>query len=146
MRQAQHQQDVCQRIRKSAQFSQVFDHGRRIACPFFALHFVENSCGAPRLGLAVSKKVDARAVGRNRIKRQVRESFRAEKARLPTLDFVVMARPASAKAETQQLRTQLLGLWQKATLLQNTTVGTMLRPPSVETQAVKLNNNQSDQN
>jgi len=35
-----------------------------------------NGSDFPRLGMAVSRQVDRRAVGRNRIKRVIRESFR----------------------------------------------------------------------
>ncbi len=35
-----------------------------------------NECDGPRLGMAVSRQVDRSAVGRNRIKRVIRESFR----------------------------------------------------------------------
>ena len=45
----------------------------------------------PRLGVTVSSKI-ANAVGRNRVKRWVREAFRAAQAELPPVDFVVIAR------------------------------------------------------
>ena len=57
----------------------------------------ENDSNAPRLGLAVSKRVASKAVARNRLKRLAREAFRCQNG-LPTWDFIVIARPA-AKAE-----------------------------------------------
>ncbi len=51
-----------------------------------------NSGGArPRIGITVSSKV-ANAVGRNRVKRWVREAFRTVAADLPPVDLVVIAR------------------------------------------------------
>lgn len=72
-----------------------------------------NEQGQPRLGLAVSRKVSATAVGRNRIKRQVRESFRLNTANLPPIDIVVMAKRDAATAENGELRRSLQRHWQK---------------------------------
>jgi len=68
------------------------------------------------MGMAVSKKVDKSAVGRNRIKRQVRESFRHWRAKLMSdseraLDIVVLARPASATICNKQLLSSLEKHW-----------------------------------
>jgi ribonuclease P protein component len=49
----------------------------------------------PRLGCAISKKVGG-AVVRNRIRRWVREVFRARQQQLPPVDLVVVAKPEAA--------------------------------------------------
>ena len=46
-----------------------------------------NNVGTARLGVVVGKRMIKRAVGRNRVKRTIRESFRL--ATLPPLDMVV---------------------------------------------------------
>ena len=46
-----------------------------------------NNVGTARLGVVVGKRMIKRAVGRNRVKRTIRESFRH--ATLPPLDMVV---------------------------------------------------------
>ena len=48
---------------------------------------------APRLGLAVAVRVAGGAVGRNRLRRMIRESFRLDQRELPAVDVVVGARP-----------------------------------------------------
>ena len=48
----------------------------------------------PRIGITVSSKI-ANAVGRNRVKRWVREAFRGMQAELPPVDLVVVARPGA---------------------------------------------------
>ena len=48
-----------------------------------------NQVGHPRLGMVIAKRLLARAVDRNRVKRCVRESFRQVLAELPACDFVV---------------------------------------------------------
>jgi ribonuclease P protein component len=54
-----------------------------------------NQVGHPRLGMVVAKRLLARAVDRNRVKRCMRESFRQVLQELPACDFVVrlIARP-----------------------------------------------------
>lgn len=48
-----------------------------------------NAVGYPRLGMVVGKRLLARAVDRNRVKRCVRESFRQVLDELPACDYVV---------------------------------------------------------
>jgi ribonuclease P protein component len=48
-----------------------------------------NQVGHARLGMIVAKRLLARAVDRNRVKRCVRESFRLVLPELPACDFVV---------------------------------------------------------
>ena len=69
-----------------------------------------------RLGMAVSKKVERRAVGRNRIKRVVRESFRHWRAlgadgACGPLDIVVLPRNVAAANSNQQLFSSLERHW-----------------------------------
>ena len=120
------------RLRVSPQFQATFAEGRRLNGQFFRLHAraVAGAEGA-RLGITVSKRVDKLAVGRNRIKRQARETFRASRASLPPGDYVVLARPEAAKAGNPQLRADLEQLFERArTLKPPATPGTM--PGSAE--------------
>lgn len=91
------------RVRAKAEFDRVFASGKRTAEPLLALHFLADDTPA-RLGLAVSRKVDPRAVGRNRIKRVLRDAFRHLRPRLADGSYVVVARPAAAKATGGDLR------------------------------------------
>ena len=76
--------------------------------------YVEMNPAAPaRLGLAVSKKASRHAVGRNRIKRVIREAFRHAAAQL-NFDCVVVAKPAASQAAHADLRHELRRLWQRA--------------------------------
>ena len=91
------------RVRVRAEFDRVFGEGRRTGTPLLALHMHRDGLPA-RLGLAVSRKVDRRAVGRNRIKRALREEFRALRARLPAAAYVIVARAPAATASRAELR------------------------------------------
>jgi ribonuclease P protein component len=66
-----------------------------------------NQMGYPRLGMVVAKRLLARAVDRNRVKRCVRESFRQVLPDLPACDFVVrlIAKPVPGDEARDLLRT-----------------------------------------
>ena len=78
-----------------------------------ALHWLADAASA-RLGLAVSRKVDPHAVGRNRIKRSLREAFRHLRGRLPGGAYVVVARSGAAQADGAVLREAFERLLQRA--------------------------------
>jgi ribonuclease P protein component len=65
-----------------------------------------NKLSNARLGLAVSRRVEKRAVGRNRIKRIAREVFRRD-VDLPPLDMVVLANRAAPGGGNAMLRDSL---------------------------------------
>jgi ribonuclease P protein component len=102
------------RVRTRAEYSRVFDGGRRASHPLLGLHWCADEARPPRLGLAVSRKVDPNAVGRNRIKRILREQFRALRPQLASGDYVVVARPAAAPAPPGELRAAFISLLQRA--------------------------------
>lgn len=66
-----------------------------------------------RLGLAISVRAAGGAVARNRVKRLVRESFRAERERLPAVDIVVMARPGIGAQDNARVRASLSRHWER---------------------------------
>lgn len=109
------------RVRAGSDFDRIFKHGRRVALPVLALHWQAPSSGqpgegigGPRLGLAVSRKVDPNAVGRNRIKRVLRETFRHYRAMLADGDYVVVARVGAARLGGAQVSDAFLNLLQRA--------------------------------
>ncbi len=74
---------------------------------------VSNHLGHPRLGMAISKKNVKRAVKRNLIKRQLRESFRLHQAIIGDFDVVVLAKPGSDRLPRHELRNEIDGCWRK---------------------------------
>lgn len=91
------------RVRTRAEYTTVFNGARRVSDPVMTLHWLKGDTPA-RLGLAVSRKVDARAVGRNRIKRVLRDATRHLRPCLAGGDYVVVARSAAKAATNLQLR------------------------------------------
>lgn len=90
-----------QRLLTPAQFQQVFADGQRLGNRSFGLVVRPNDLGHARLGLAISKKIDKRAVARNRIKRVVRAWF--AQAALPAVDIVVLGRGKLGQQSKPQL-------------------------------------------
>lgn len=101
------------RVRAKVEFNRVFEAGKRTAAPMLALHRLEDGM-PPRLGLAVSRKVDPHAIGRNRIKRVLRDAFRHLRGELADGAYVVVARPAAAHADNAALRSAFRQVLQRA--------------------------------
>jgi ribonuclease P protein component len=79
----------------------------------FTVLYKQNGTRSARLGLAISKKHCKLAVGRNRIKRVVRESFRQQQTKLTGLDVVILNQPAAMRASNKALFDSLGKHWQK---------------------------------
>jgi ribonuclease P protein component len=79
------------RLRRRREFLAVQQRGERVFAGDVVVIAHESGVGRPRIGIAVSSKI-ASAVERNRVKRWVREAFRAMQADLPAVDLVVVAR------------------------------------------------------
>jgi len=106
------------RLLKPAEFKRVFQNPLRSGDNIFRILARPNDISRHRLGLAVAKKACPKAVGRNRIKRLVRESFRAQmigKHQQETLDFVVLPTPQAANQSNKALVDSLSKHWQKLT-------------------------------
>jgi len=65
-----------------------------------------------RLGLAIAKKHIKKAVGRNRIKRLARESFRQNQHLLAGFDIVVTLRKDASRLDNETIRQRFLAHWQ----------------------------------
>ena len=125
-------------LRDAGQFQAGFRDGRRLNGNCFRLHAALTVADAPahdarvatavRLGVTVSKRVDKHAVGRNRIRRQVREIFRVQRANLPAGDYVVLALAAAARSDNAALRDELLSLFERARTLKPRVAAVTLAP------------------
>ena len=90
------------RLSRSRDFDAVYRQGRSTSTRFLVLYWFEReddpSEGEPRLGLAVPRAA-GNAVVRNRIKRQLREVWRARLEDLPAdRDYVLIVRPGLPEA------------------------------------------------
>lgn len=104
------------RLTRPEEFRRVFQQPRRSQERAFIVLARPNPSGAAqpaRLGLAISRKCARRATARNRLKRVVRESFRAARAQLAGLDIVVMCRPAAVESANRDLFAELDRHWKR---------------------------------
>jgi ribonuclease P protein component len=106
------------RLLKPAEFKLVFQQPIRSGDDCFRVLARANGIQHHRLGMAVSKKACARAVGRNRIKRVIRENFRtrlAAQAPHTALDIVVLPTVQAANLSNKVLDESLTTHWQRLT-------------------------------
>jgi ribonuclease P protein component len=106
------------RLLKPSEFKLVFQQPIRSGDDFFRILARVNGIRHHRLGMAVSKKACAKAVGRNRIKRVIRESFRVQMAGQvsdKTMDFVVLPTAAATNQSNKLLDESLSTHWQRLT-------------------------------
>lgn len=83
----------------------------RYTTPFFQIRISSNKLSHNRYGFIISKKVDKRAVVRNRIKRQLRAWFeKNDKGLVPGYDMLLVVSREAVEKETTLL-------WQTLTAL-----------------------------
>lgn len=103
------------RLRSPRDYARVAREGERRASAHFVVLLGRERSGergrtGPRLGLTVSRRV-GKAVVRSRVKRRIRESFRARRALLPPeADVVVIARPGAGRLSASAAQAELAGL------------------------------------
>jgi len=116
---------AAERLRRSSDFQQAFQHGRKLVTSLFVVYVVRNSLAHSRCGLAVSKRV-GQAVVRNLLKRRLRELFRQHKFVLdPPVDMVIVVRREAAQASGQMFAQQFVSVLQRCQ---------SRRPPAVVTE------------
>lgn len=100
------------RIISPADYKRVFANPIKSGNSVFTILAKSNDLQQPRLGLAIAKKQLRRAVDRNRVKRQIRESFRLYKDTLPAIDIVVLAKHSTNNKTNTELADALKKHWQ----------------------------------
>lgn len=101
------------RLLRPADYGKVFDDVQlKVPHRNFLVLATSNQLGHARIGLIFSRKNLKLAVQRNRIKRQVRESFRLQ-TDLPGLDIVVLGRQGLASLEKPEVRAAVDDLWRR---------------------------------
>lgn len=102
------------RLLTPRQFKSVFDSptgkvpGRNVL-----LLARDNDLDHPRLGLVIGKKSVKLSVERNRLKRQIRESFRLNQDSLVGWDIVIVARKGLGDLDNSELVLQFGKLWKR---------------------------------
>ena len=94
------------RLLRRREFLAVQERGKRVHAGKLVVLALDTGGAGPRIGITVPGKV-ANAVIRNRIKRHVREAFRAVAADLPAVDLVVIARTGAGELGSQGVHAAL---------------------------------------
>ncbi|HLT13698.1 MAG TPA: ribonuclease P protein component [Marinobacter sp.] len=101
------------RLLKPSDYGKVFDDVQlKVPHRNFLILAAPNNLGHARVGLIFSKKNLRHAVQRNRIKRQVRETFRLQQD-LPSLDIIVLGRQGLGQLENPDVRSSLNDIWRR---------------------------------
>ncbi len=94
-------------IKENRDFRRLYGSKQNVVTPYMAVYCRKNKLGINRLGLTVGTKV-GHAVVRNRVRRRLREAYRAQEADILTgYDIVVVARVRAAEAAFQVLQHSL---------------------------------------
>jgi ribonuclease P protein component len=104
-----------ERIRKNSEFIATMK-GKRLSADGLSLFYSRNEIGNFRVGVSVSKKL-ANAVGRNRLRRQIRDCI-SRVLRNHTLgyDLVFVARQGLTGADHERILRAVTSLLQKTAL------------------------------
>jgi ribonuclease P protein component len=101
------------RLLTKADYNTVFSKSVKVSNSLFLILIHKTSSPYSRLGLVISKKIDKRAVQRNRIKRIVRESFRNNVFEVHC-DFAVLARGKITSLSNKEIFDSINVLWHQA--------------------------------
>ncbi len=119
-------------VRASSEFSRCFASGQRASGRYFRCLFLRADpddaaalAAGARLGMAVSRKVDKRAVERNRLRRLIREWFRRRRRRFAPGDLIVTGKPEARGISAEQLFFDLDTIATRLGLKRKQAAGTM---------------------
>jgi len=101
------------RLRRPAEFKAAYGQGRRFGNELLSASVRPNEQGDARLGLSIAARTVGDAVHRNRLRRQIRESFRLQRHALPPVDIVIGAREGARGAANGAVRESLQVLWKQ---------------------------------
>ncbi len=98
------------RIKKKKDFQQIQENGDKFFSKHFIIFSLKNNDNQNKIGITISKKVDKRAVVRNRLKRYIREIYRTNKEKiLDNHKLVVIAKKNAGNLKYHDVKRELLG-------------------------------------
>lgn len=104
-------------LNQNRDFRRLYGRGRSVAGPLLVMYVMPNRLGYNRLGITASKKLGG-AVGRNRVRRLIKEAYRLNETRLLRgFDLVLVARSRLLQSKCPQVERALLQAAQQARIL-----------------------------
>ena len=96
------------RLTDTRDFKRVYQKGSFLGSALFSLNILPNRRPISRLGFVIGKKVEAKAVGRNKVKRQFRAAAAGLYAQLPAgYDVVVNIKPKAKTVPFSEIEKEL---------------------------------------
>jgi ribonuclease P protein component len=106
------------RLRKQKDFDIVYSKGRIVFGPLFNVRFLNIGSAPSKFAFVVSKKTEKTAVGRNRIKRRLREVVQRYITTIkPGFDIVINIKRSALSASYEELEKSFLESLKKSRLL-----------------------------
>ncbi|HHW49141.1 MAG TPA: ribonuclease P protein component [Clostridiaceae bacterium] len=100
-------------VKKNYEFQRIFRKGRFFAGKFIILYVLKNNYGKNRLGITASRKV-GKSVRRNRLKRLIRENYRAYEDFIKDgYDLVFIARDSGTMPDYYDIKKEMKFLLKK---------------------------------
>ncbi len=106
-----------ERLSSRSQYQEVYRHGTKTLGPEFICYIVRHEGQGRKFGLAVSRAVGG-AVVRNRVKRYIREAYRAQRKHLvEDVTVVIVARKVAAAMNYEECSNAILRLFRNGGVL-----------------------------
>jgi ribonuclease P protein component len=100
-------------LRKTDEFSSVFNFKKRFSSSFLVIHYTSNQVAQARIGFVVAKKVAKLAVDRNYMRRVLRELCRQELNVLSNVDLVIQVKKPFKNSDFMQIKQEVIILFAK---------------------------------
>lgn len=80
------------RLKKRKEFNYIFKNGKSYSCKYLIINYLPTKLPELKVGFSVSKKI-GNAVVRNKVKRRLREAFKASQPNIDTnYNYIFVAR------------------------------------------------------
>ena len=94
----------------SAEFTNVFNHRKRLSSSNLFLYYCPNKIGAYRLGFVVPKRISRLAVRRNYMRRLIREILKRQISFKASFDIVIRVHKTFDKKKFTQIENEIENL------------------------------------
>lgn len=103
---------ILESLKNTSEFSKVYKRGKSYADKNLVVYVLPNQLDHIRIGFSISKKV-GNSVVRNRVRRLIKESFRANFSYLSGYDVVIIARVHSNQVDFHEIGRSLKYVFRK---------------------------------
>lgn len=106
------------RLNKNKDFDRVFKQGASAYASALGLKAAANGLPESRFAILVSKKIDKKAVARNKLKRQIRNILRTDYVQtIKGYDVVIVCLPPIANKKFEEIQAELKFAFHKLKLI-----------------------------